>query len=90
MKTHYEMKVSLDLNEKWEIFLRNELKQWALENPKDKSSINCLTDDLVTKSAQIINDYLAENECPERLKTGGDIIGKNRSTFFRYTQKEVL
>ena len=33
MKTHYEMKVSLDLNEKWEIFPRNELKQWALENP---------------------------------------------------------
>ena len=81
---------SLDLNEKWEIFLHNELKQWALQNPENKFNIICWTDDLVTKSAQIINDYLAENECPNLLKKGGDIIGKNRSTFFRYTKKEVL
>ena len=81
---------SLELNEKWEIFLRNELKTWALENPENKFRINCWIDELGTKSAQIINDYLTENECPERLKTGGDIIGKNRSTFFRYTKKEAL
>ena len=81
---------SLDLNEKWEIFLRNELKKWALENPENKFRINCWTDDLVTKSAQIINDYLAENECPNLLKKGGDIIGKDRTTFYRYAKKEVL
>lgn len=81
---------SLDLNEKWEIFLRNELKTWALENPENKFRINCWIDELGTKSAQIIDDYLVENECPDRLKTGGDIIGKNRSTFFRYTKKETL
>ena len=81
---------SLDLNEKWEIFLRNELKKWALGNPDYKFKINCWIDDLGTKSAQIINEYLVENECPERLKTGGDIIGKDRSTFFRLTKKEIL
>ena len=81
---------SLDLNEKWEIFLRNELKKWALENPENKFKINCWTDDIVTKSAQIINDYLAENECPSRLKTGGDIIGKSRTVFYDLTKKAIL
>ena len=81
---------SLDLNEKWEIFLRNELKQWALQNPNCKFRILCWTDDLVTKSAQVINDYLVENECPSRLKTGGMIIGKGRSTFDRLTKKDIL
>ena len=80
---------SLDLNEKWEIFLRNELKMWALENPENKFKINCWTDDLVTKSAEVLNEYLIENECPERLKTGGEIIGKSRSTFDRLTKKEI-
>ena len=83
-------KVSLDMNEKWEIFLRNELNQWALENPDWKFEINCWVDDLVTKSAQIINDYLGKNKCPERLKKGGEIIGKGRSTFDRLTKKEIL
>lgn len=81
---------SLDLVEKHEIFLRNELEMWALENPERKFDIIYWIDDIVTKSVQIINDYLVDNECPERLKTGGDIIGKDRSTFFRLTKKEVL
>ena len=81
---------SLDLLEKHEIFLRNELEKWALENPERKFEIVYWLDDLVTKSAQIINDYLIENKCPSRLKTGGDIIGKGRSTFDRLTKKDIL
>jgi len=82
--------VSLDLNEKVTNFIRNELKTFGLEHPECKFEILCWVDDLVTKSVQEIYDYLAENECPNILKTGGDIIGKNRSTFFRLTKKEVL
>ena len=81
---------SLDLNEKVENFIRNELKIFALQHPESKFNIICWTDELVTKSAKIINDYLAENECPSILKKGGDIIGKDRTTFYRLTKKEIL
>lgn len=90
MSTQNEGKVSLDLNEKWRTFLRNELKEWALQNPECKFEINCWVEDLVMESVQIINEYLAKNECPSILKTGGDIIGKDRTTFFRYTKKKAL
>lgn len=83
-------KTSLDLNEKVVNFIRNELRMFALEHPESKFEILCWVDDLVINSVQEIYDYLAENECPNILKKGGDIIGKNRSTFFRYTKKEVL
>lgn len=83
-------KVSLDLNEKVAIFIRNELKTFGLENPDSKFEINCWVDDLVTKSVQEIYNYLAENECPNILKKGGDIIGKGRTTFYNLTKKEVL
>ena len=83
-------KVSLNLNEEVRFFIRKRLKEIGLGNPECKFEILCWVDDLVTESVQEIYDYLAENECPNILKKGGDIIGKERSTFFRYTKKEVL
>ena len=83
-------KVSLDLNEKVAIFIRNELRMFGLEHPDSKFEINCWVDDLVTKSVQEIYDYLAENECPSILKKGGDIIGKSRAQFYRYIKKETV
>lgn len=80
---------SLDLNEKVTNFIRSELKTFGLEHPNCKFNIICWTDDLVTKSVQEIYDYLVENECPSVLKTGGDIIGKSRAQFHRYTKKET-
>jgi hypothetical protein len=85
-----EKKASLNLNEKWKIFIRKELKTFGLEHPKDKFEINCWVDDLVADTVHEINDYLAENKCPSILKTGGDIIGKSRAQFHRYTKKEVV
>ena len=83
-------KVSLNLNEEVRMFIHNRLKTFALEHPESKFEILCWADDLVTNSVQEIYDYLAENECPSILKTGGDIIGKERTTFFRLTKKEVV
>lgn len=83
-------KVSLDLNEKVVNFIHNELRTFGLEHPDSKFEINYWIDDLVTKSVQEIYDYLAENECPNILKKGGDIIGKGRTTFYNLTKKEVL
>ena len=51
-------KVSLYLNEKVAIFIRNELRTFGLEHPDSKFEINCWVDDLVTKSVQEIYDYL--------------------------------
>ena len=83
-------KVSLKLDEEVLVFIHNRLKEFGLEHPDCKYEINYWIDDLVTKSVQEIYDYLAENGCPSILKKGGDIIGKDRTTFFRYTKKEVL
>lgn len=83
-------KVAIDLNEKWEIFLRNELSSFALEHPESKFNVICWTDDIVTKTAKVVYDYLIVNQCPSVLKTGGDIIGKGRTTFYNLTKKEVL
>ena len=83
-------KVSLDLNEEVRIFIHNRLKEFGLENPECKFEILCWVDDLVTNSVQEIYDYLAKNGCPSILKTGGDIIGKSRAQFHRYTKKETV
>lgn len=83
-------KVSLNLNEEVRFFIRKRLKEFGLENPECKFDVLCWVDDLVTESVQEIYEYLAENGCPSILKKGGDIIGKDRSTFFRYAKKEVL
>ena len=85
-----DVKVSLDLNEEVKNFIRNRLKEFAVEHPEWKFEILCWVDDLVTDAVHEINDYLAENECPSILKKGGDIIGKDRTTFYRLTKKEVL
>ena len=82
--------VSLNLNEEVRLFIRNRLRSFGLEHPDDKFAIIYWIDDLIIEGVQEINDYLAENECPSILKTGGDIIGKSRTTFYNLTKKEVL
>ena len=84
------VKVSLNLNEKWRSFLRNELRMFANEHPHCKFEIICWVDDNAIITVQEINGYLVENECPDILKKGGDIIGKSRTTFYNLTKKEVL
>jgi len=82
-------KVSLNLNEEVLDFIRKRLKTFGEEHPECKYEILYWIDDLVTKSVKEIYDYLAENECPSILKTGGDIIGKSRAQFHRYIKKEA-
>ena len=81
---------ALDLNALWRTFLHQELKQFGFEHPESQFNINCWVDDLVTDTAREIYDYLVENQCPSVLKTGGDIIGKSRAQFHRYTKNDVF
>ena len=85
-----ELSVSLDLNEEIRLFIRKRLSDFASENPKSKFNVLCWIDDLSVDAVVEINDYLAKNNCPSRLKTGGKIIGKGRSTFDRLTKKEII
>lgn len=82
-------KVSLDLNEKWRIFLRNELKTFASEHPDCKFEINCWVDENTIITVQEIDEYLAINECKSRLKTGAQIIGKGRTVYYELTKKDI-
>lgn len=82
--------ISLDLNEEVRIFIRQKLKTFREEYPESRYEIVCWVDDLVADTAREIYDYLAENECPSILKTGGDIIGKSRAQFHRYAKKETV
>ena len=84
-----ELSVSLDLNEEIRLFVRKRLRDFASQNPESMFSVLCWLDDLSVDVVAEIDGFLAENGCPDRLKTGGDIIGKNRSTFFRMTKKRV-
>ena len=85
-----ELSVSLDLNEEIRLFIRKRLRDFASENPQSKFNISCWLDDLNIDVVAEIDDFLVVNNCPDRLKKGGDIIGKNRSNFFRMTKKKVL
>jgi len=83
-----ELSVSLDLNEEIRLFVRKRLRDFASENPQSKFNIICWIDDLDIDIVAEIDDFLAEEECPNRLKTGGDIIGKCRGQYYNYTKKE--
>ena len=83
-----ELSVSLDLNEEIRLFVRKRLREFASENPKSKFNITCWLDDLNIDIVNELDDYLVINDCPDILKTGGDIIRKNRSTFFPMTKKK--
>ncbi len=85
-----ELSVSLNLNEEIRLFVRKRLRDFASQNQQSKYNILCWLDDLDIDVVAEIDDFLAQNNCPDRLKTGGDIIGKNRSTFFRMTKKRAL
>ena len=84
-----DLSVSLDLNEEIRLFVQKRLRDFASENPQSKFNIICWIDDLDIDIVAVIDDFLAEEECPKRLKTGGDIIGKSRTQYFKYTKKRV-
>jgi hypothetical protein len=84
-----ELSASLDLNEEIRLFVQKRLRDFASENPQSKFNIICWIDDLDIDIVAVIDDFLAEEECPNRLKTGGDIIGKSRTQYFKYTKKRV-
>jgi len=84
-----ELSASLDLNEEIRLFVQKRLRDFASENPQSKFNIICWIDDLDIDLVAEIDDFLAEQECPNRLKTGGDIIGKSRTQYFKYTKKRV-
>lgn len=81
---------SLNLNEEIRLFIRKRLNEFASEYPESKYNILCWIDELDIDAVREIDDFLIQNECPSRLKTGGEIIGKGRSTFDRLTKKVVL
>ena len=82
--------VALNLNEELRLFVRNRLREFAYEYPQSKFNILCWLDDVGIDLVAEFNDYLVYEDCPDRLKKGGEIIGKNRSTFYRMTKKEIL
>ena len=89
-KDKQELPVALNLNAIIKQTIRQELRKFAAEHPDYKFNVICWLDDEATDTVHEINAYLTENECPSRLKTGGRIIGKGRSTFDRYTKNIVL
>ncbi len=84
-----ELSVSLDLNEEIRLFVRKRLREFASQNPQSKFNIVCWIDEINIDLVAELDDYLIVNDCPDRLKTGGDMIGKNRTTFFRITKKKA-
>ena len=85
-----ELSVSLDLNEEIRLFVRKRLRDFASENPKSKFNITCWLDDLNIDLVAEFDDFLVREDCPNRLKTGGEIIGKSRAQFYKYTKKGVV
>lgn len=81
--------VSLNLNEEIRLFVRKRLREFASQNPQSKFNINCWIDDLGVDIVAELDDFLIEEDCPNRLKTGGDIIGKCRAQFYNYTKRRV-
>ena len=84
-----ELSVSLDLNEEIRLFVQKRLREFASQNPQSKFNIVCCIDEINIDLVAELDDYLIVNDCPDRLKTGGDMIGKNRTTFFRITKKKA-
>ena len=85
-----ELSVSLDLNEEIRLFVRKRLRDFASENPQSKFDIICWIDDLNIDVVAEIDDFLTRNGCSNKLKTGGDIIGKSRAQYYNYTKKRVV
>ena len=85
-----KLSVSLDLNEEIRLFVRKRLRDFASENQESKFNITCWLDDLNIDLVAELDDFLAEEDCPKRLKCGGQIIGKGRSTYDRLTKKEKI
>ena len=85
-----ELSVSLDLNEEIRLFVRKRLRDFASENPQSKFNITCWLDDLNIDVVAEIDNFLVEEDCLNRLKSGGDIIGKSRAQYYNYTKKRVV
>ena len=80
---------SLILSEEIRLFVRKRLREHAAEHPESKFAVVCWIDDVDIILAQEMDSFLAEEECKERLKTGGQIIGKGRSQFHLLSKKEI-
>ena len=85
-----ELSVSLDLNEEIRLFARKRLRDFASQHPESKFNITCWLDDLNIDLVAEFDDFLIKEDCPKRLKCGGDIIGKSRAQYYNYTQKRVI
>jgi len=85
-----ENKKTLNLNEEIVKFVRKRLRENAIENPNDKFNILCWIDDLDSDLSKEFDDFLVSENCTNRLKTGGNIIGKGRSTFDRLIKKKKI
>lgn len=84
-----QLSVSLDLNEEIRLFVRKRLRDFASQHSQSKFNVNCWFDDLDIDLVAEFDDFLIEEGCPNRLKTGGDIIGKSRAQYYNYTKKRV-
>ena len=80
---------ALILSEEIRLFVRKRLREHGAEYPESKFAVVCWIDDVDVILAQEVDCFLVDEQCPERLKTGGDIIGKERSTFYRLIKKEA-
>ena len=86
----FQLSVSLNLNEEIRLFVRKRLRDFASQNPQSKFKIVCWIDDLDVDLVAEFDDFLVEEDCPNRLKTGGEIIGKSRAQYYKYTKKRAV
>ena len=84
-----EEKHPLILTEEIRQLVRRRLREHAAEFPNNKFEVIAWIDDVDVILAQEMDNFLAEEECKERLKTGGQIIGKGRSQFHLLSKKEI-
>ena len=79
---------SLILSEEIRLFVRKRLREHARQFPESKFAVVSWTDDVDVIIAQEVNNFLVDEQCPERLKKGGDIIGRCRAQFDRLTKNK--
>ena len=79
----------LILTEEIRQLVRRRLREHAVEFPNNKFEVVGWIDDVDVIMAQEVDSFLAEEECPERLKIGGQIIGRCRAQFYNLAKIEV-
>ena len=78
----------LFLTEEIRQLVRRRLREHAAEFPNNKFEVIAWIDDVDVIIAQEVDSFLAEEECPERLITGGRMIGRSRTQFYCISKKE--